>query len=525
MNKAKLKSIFQSLQETKIYQQLTDKNLLFIGEQTAIDCLLDFLPSTTDNKHNYHHLYWSEIVNNLSLIEQSQFLTTEAFVIVSPQNEASISQTIKQYLQTKNIQISVLQLFADIFVNLMSHQTLLSTTEKINKTPKKAYAIVTTPRSGSTFLCRLLQSTQVAGYPAEHFREASLKLAQNCQFDYVRYLKQLMQHRLTANQVFGTKIMARFLREFEKLEFDFSEFIQIFQLIYLQRLDKLAQAVSILLAQKTQFWHINEEEKELRYQDTLANIEITQTDLASLEKIYLSLQKQDKYLQRLWQRYNIIPLKIIYEELEIQAKLHIEKILNFLQIDINSAKKVDAPSKKLSSTLSNQIIWQYEQKNYNKLDIAYVQNLKHLAKIYENGGQLAQASFYYERIIQIQPDNSFAYAKLAKISSNIGKIKAAIPLYRTALSLSPTQPIWFYLSFAKALQAENKLNEAVQVCHQAITQHSDKAIIYRLLAQLQTKQGKIEEAIQNYHKLIKLNPQKSSQVSQKIERLLAIKHK
>ncbi len=142
------------------------------------------------------------------------------------------------------------------------------------KSPQIAYAIVSTPRSGSTALCEALATTQMAGFPTEHLRAPTLFLTKYCKFNPLRYLQLSMTYQTTKNEVFGTKLISHFLEGYqESLSFD------NFKFIYLIRRDKIAQAVSGFIATKINMWHVYSGEQSQKYKSQLKTINIQDSEL------------------------------------------------------------------------------------------------------------------------------------------------------------------------------------------------------------------------------------------------------
>lgn len=361
----KVEAIFQDLQETQFLNKLiTEEKIIFIGEEPTISYLKHFfeLHQKIDNNYFYN---WQNIEQHELILNSKKLINFRAIVIASVNNEHAIFDAINKRFDASAINIPILKLFTNVFVNFMSGQKLLQVTKCEPLSSQLSYAIITTPRSGSTFLCSILQSLQIAGYPTEHLRQASAVLAKNCQFDYINLLHNLMAYKTTSNEVFGTKFISHFLEVFQKAKFNFGEIFQsISKYIYLVRRDKVAQAVSIVLAQKTNVWHISNQEKHQNYETQLEQIEIKETLLEEVHKQYLFIHQQEEYLTKLFKIYQISPFIVEYEQLVEHTEEQINLILNYLQIPYSEAKTANLQShlRKMSSGLSTQIIKEYQNK-------------------------------------------------------------------------------------------------------------------------------------------------------------------
>lgn len=360
----KVENVFENLQETSFLEELaSEEKIIFIGDKEIIDYLKIFFALNSSSDSNYY--CYKDSQEQRILLTSSKLQHYRAVLITSLNNEHAIFKNVIQQINTSNLGIPILKLFDDVFVNLMTGQSLLQPTICKPKLPQISYAIFTTPRSGSTFLCSILQSIKIAGYPTEHLRQASAFLARNCHFDYLKLLHALIEYKTTPNGVFGTKFISHFLEVFEKSKLDFEQiFHAISHYIYLVRKDKVAQAVSIVLAQKTNIWHIIDVDNQENYQAKLERINIEKSLLEEVHNQYLFIQQQEAYLTNLFTKYTLNPLIIEYEELVEDTPTEIRKILAYLNIDNSELENVSLNShlRQMRSDLSKQIINRYLDK-------------------------------------------------------------------------------------------------------------------------------------------------------------------
>ncbi|MEN9568273.1 MAG: hypothetical protein RLZZ69_3469 [Cyanobacteriota bacterium] len=358
-----LAKIFQAIEETRFLKQLaTQERLFFIGDTAALVYIKNFFSNYQNTEGNYYYdLSTKTIVglNNLPSLNSYQ-----AIVVVSLENEASLLLTVDQQLSTV-VHPVILQLFADIFINLLCDRDLLQTAPQKNHKPTLSYAIVTTPRSGSTYLCDLLDSTAIAGHPSEHLRLATQELTRHFNFNYLKLLDNLMEYRTTNNGVFGTKLISHFLFELQRAKFDFEQIFQsINQFILLIRKDKLAQAISLVLAQKTEVWHLHSDARKTSYQSQLENIKIDDNLLNDVEQKVIFIEQQEDRLQKILAHHQIQPLIVVYEDLLDDAPAQINRILDFLAIPQPEQYLMQVTSgiKRMPSTISQKIIRQYQER-------------------------------------------------------------------------------------------------------------------------------------------------------------------
>lgn len=362
-----LAQIFQAVEETNFLKQLSSEdNLLFIGEAAPLEYISKTFASYKEIDNNQYLNTLGCLENKLHDFDLNRIniLNFKAIIIVSLVDENSLLSAVKGKIAAPE-NLTILRLFADIFSNLLCQQPLLkSNSIKIDKA-RISYAILTTPRSGSSYLCDLLDSTKIAGHPREHLRFAAQELSRHCNFNYLELLDNLMKYRLTDNGVFGTKLISHFLFELQQTKPDFKQIFQsIDKFILLVRKDKVAQAVSLVVAQKTEVWHLHHNGKNINYQSKLDQIEIDNNLLNNVEQKHNFINKQEARLKKILANNQIEPLTVVYEDILADSELQINRILDFLAIAKPEHYKMQINSgiKKMPSSFSQEIIEQYRHR-------------------------------------------------------------------------------------------------------------------------------------------------------------------
>ena len=361
---------FQAVEEVRFLRKLSGlDNLLFVGEANVLNYLQNFFGHHKKSDNNFYYDL-SQSLDRLPIFFASN-KNYRTIIVASMQQEASLFLQVKQIFSDLEIEVSILRLFADLFINLMCKTNLLQSTSDEFIKPKTSYAILATPRSGSTYLCDLLSTTQIAGYPIEHLRLANQELALNCNFDYLRLLYNLMQHRVTKNDVFGTKLISHFLFQLRQAKPKFKNiFKAIDKYILLIRKDKVAQAVSLVLAQKTNVWHIHKNISQdnpnyLKYQTALEGIKLDERLFLEVKQKHQFIRQQENRLRNILKVNQIEPLKIIYEEIVENPTAEITKALNWLEVSLPSNLTIETDSniKRMPSELSQTIVRRYRQES------------------------------------------------------------------------------------------------------------------------------------------------------------------
>lgn len=234
-----------------------------------------------------------------------------------------------------------------------------------------AYMICTTPRSGSTLLCTLLAQSGVAGAPDSHFhrpdRMAWLKsfgLAHQAFPDKSAALNAVLDAASTRGRgqsdVFGlrmqrgsfTYLAAQLRHLFPDAPTDIASLERAFgptKLIYLSRRDKLAQAISRLIAEQTGLWHRNADGSERERQSKPAN---PCYDAKAIARHLAELQALDTEWEDWFQRQGLSPLRLRYEELSDAPQATLVRVLDYLGIDHDPSARIMPATARLAGELN-----------------------------------------------------------------------------------------------------------------------------------------------------------------------------
>jgi trehalose 2-sulfotransferase len=113
----------------------------------------------------------------------------------------------------------------------------------------RGYIICTTPRSGSSYLCALLRSTNVLGQPREYFHASTGQ-------DPELQLEQVVQSAATPNRVYGLKA---FPDQFDRMvTTTWSRRLPPLAAVFLRRRSLLSQGLSYAKARQTGEWVASE---------------------------------------------------------------------------------------------------------------------------------------------------------------------------------------------------------------------------------------------------------------------------
>jgi trehalose 2-sulfotransferase len=232
-----------------------------------------------------------------------------------------------------------------------------------------SYLICGTPRTGSTLLCGLLESTGVAGRPESYFRqpdEASwasrwgIVTSRDGGFSYADYVRAALAEGRTANGVFAARIMWGTLDEVvsnlaviypDSSSADADLLTRAFgrtRFVYLRREDVLAQAVSWLRAEQTGVWFQvgqpasapPEAETEPRF------------DLGRIRELTQLINEHNAAWREWFASAGIRPHQVRYEDLDADPLGVTRGVLGFLGLELPPGREILVRHRRLADELS-----------------------------------------------------------------------------------------------------------------------------------------------------------------------------
>lgn len=220
----------------------------------------------------------------------------------------------------------------------------------------RPFLICTTPRSGSTLLGRTLAETGVAGFPDEHFFEATLarRYAELGAADFPGYWQRLLAARSTPNGVFAAKLMgtpdalgaflAR-LRELPGLGGDGRPPWEIFEAalpgvryVWLTRRDKVRQAVSLARALRSGVWQSTEPAAR-------AGAPAPELGLAEVDDCLTDLVAWDAAWEEHFAGAGARPVAVVYEDFVRDPEAGVRRTLAALDLEAPPGWKPGPPAR------------------------------------------------------------------------------------------------------------------------------------------------------------------------------------
>jgi len=230
-----------------------------------------------------------------------------------------------------------------------------------------SYLICATPRTGSSLLCGLLDSSGVAGHPESYFRQPSeqeyaarwgIVSSSDGAFSYADYVRAAMAEGTTGNGVFAARIMWGTLDELvarlrplypgmagaSDLELLNRAFGRT-RFVYLRRGDVVAQAVSLLRAEQTDVWHDTAGENSEPVREPYF-------DFGRIEGLVREIEGDNLAWQRWFGSAGVQPHLVRYEELEVAPVEIALGVLGFLGLELAPGRQVVVRHKRLADELN-----------------------------------------------------------------------------------------------------------------------------------------------------------------------------
>jgi trehalose 2-sulfotransferase len=242
--------------------------------------------------------------------------------------------------------------------------------------PIDSYLLCATPRSGSSLLCGLLDSSGVAGHPESYFRLPSeqeyadrwgIVSSPDGAFSYADYVRAAIAEGTTGNGVFAARIMWGTLDELiaklgplypDEAGSDLDLLTRAFgrtRFVYLRRGDVLAQAVSRLRAEQTNVWH------EETGQDQHEPEQEPRFDFGQLDELVRQIQDDNAAWQRWFASVGVRPCLVRYEGLAAAPVSVALGVLDFLGLEVPAGRQLQVRHKRLADDLSAQWIDRYRR--------------------------------------------------------------------------------------------------------------------------------------------------------------------
>ncbi len=216
--------------------------------------------------------------------------------------------------------------------------------------PKLTYVLATIPRSGSTFLSHELWKTGALGAPLEYLNFEGGMLDRSSLENLNGHLASIWRARTSPNGVFGLKLFPNDIKQALQTSRNILPVLRGAKYIYLTRRNKIRQAVSYARAKQTGAWVATALEQT---SPTYSEAEIDQ----AMEQIFV----QERFWTAYFDRLEINPLMIEYEDVAKDVRLGIAEIADFVGVEISGGADLPTPSVAVQSdSISSEWVDRYQ---------------------------------------------------------------------------------------------------------------------------------------------------------------------
>lgn len=234
------------------------------------------------------------------------------------------------------------------------------------------YMICTSPRSGSTLLCRLLRETGVAGRPGSYFHGETLEAwAKNLDLpndppDIKQIIEIALKKGRAGGVVFGVRqqshsfaLLCQTLERAQSEQTDRQRLEAVLgplRYIHLTRPDKLHQAISLIRAEQSGIWHRNADGS---IYEKLSPRRSDGYDFAAIHAQIAELEAADKAWCAWFHREGIEPLTITYDELSKDPNGALAQVLEWIGLSRTHAENIQPLTQKLADETTAQWLARY----------------------------------------------------------------------------------------------------------------------------------------------------------------------
>lgn len=240
----------------------------------------------------------------------------------------------------------------------------------------KKLLILSTQRSGSTMVCNDIASTGVLGQPNEYFiKPIELWHTSKNKAEIIEAINNISLKSASGNGVQAIKIMSNQIAPIgtilntinltsgiSNLECFFNYFSE-YMVVRVSRNDKVAQAVSRIMAENTGIYHYLDPKKSSLKLGRSSSRERNETGIEYshelIQKNINDIVDEERLIQHYLETYSITPFNIIYEN-SVASRSYINEIAKRLEVPPISVF-ADRAIKKVGGAISESWIKRFNQ--------------------------------------------------------------------------------------------------------------------------------------------------------------------
>ncbi|QPC87518.1 hypothetical protein GA830_12750 [Mesorhizobium sp. NBSH29] len=192
----------------------------------------------------------------------------------------------------------------------------------------RGYAICTSPRSGSNFLCQHLSASGVLGQPLEYFNWRGRRVFENPAYpdDIPGQVEQILSVGATSNGIYAFKIFAH-QHDWISGEISWFDALPELRLVLLTRRNVLAQAISWARALQTGQYRAS----QIAICEPVFDPDLIATQLRA---IVVETARWELFFART----GIQPLRLIYEDFVDAPRSAVQAVASFMGVSLPRAE-------------------------------------------------------------------------------------------------------------------------------------------------------------------------------------------
>lgn len=203
--------------------------------------------------------------------------------------------------------------------------------------PRMFYLLATVPRSGSTYLSHLLWRSGRLGAPLEylnHLPAGPYGFAHGAPEEQIRQFRADLRRRTSPNGVFGLKVFSAQLAELKQRNPELLALVRPRRMIYLERRDRLAHAVSLARATRSGVWRKEQETESNRHVDFSAR---------AVDQAREDIERQQQAWNATFDQLRVEPLRLWHEDTVADPEGVVKRVASFLGVTLDPAARIDVP--------------------------------------------------------------------------------------------------------------------------------------------------------------------------------------
>ncbi len=360
-----MKTLFASTSDINVVKFLNAS-----AAKVRLLCDPDFVADLYYARRDDRHAVELEVPVDTYSIETMEMLHRQAmqpdgaplYVVASPAGEAErLAQLREDYPELRFAGLA-----QDVVAALVAQaQHKVFEPPAARPAPVRLAVLFATPRSGSSYVCDLLEALGI-GRPKEHLRDTLIELfASRYRFDRPAAIRNFLQFSAKDGWV-GTKLITHFVSDFmdscglAELDQALGDGMEVFP-IFLDRSDRSLQAISGELAARRGVWHVT----DAASREKIGSLPEIRYNFHSLLKRYIGYGSQSAFLESLRSLFDR-RLDLVYETDVLDTDRLRTKICDFLAVsarnrDLSKAENRERIANEVNESFKQQFLEDFER--------------------------------------------------------------------------------------------------------------------------------------------------------------------